>query len=171
MRIWELKNAFIRLQKLFDEAEEQEREEDKLALQERVLEEWAKGEEAISDKLEGVAAMLKNMKHSAEAFKKEKEYFAKKQKSAENQIEFIKSRMVLPLLKAAQKNKIEAGVHKFSIRHSKACEVNDMSAIPEEFIKVEERKTADKREILKRLKEGEQIPGAYLKENESLLLK
>ena len=171
MRIWDLQNAFIKLQKMFDEAEEMEREEDKLAIQEKILEEWAKWEEALSYKLEGTAAMLKNIAHTMDACKAEKDKFARKQKSAEKQIDFIKNRMILPALKAAQKEKVEAGSHKITIRHSRACDIQDMSAIPTEFIKIEERKSADKREILKRLKEGEKISGAVLLENESVQIK
>ena len=171
MRIWDLQNAFIKLQKMFDEAEEMEREEDKLALQDQILEEWAKGEAALSAKLEGTASMLKNIAHTMDACKAEKDKFDRKQKSAEKQIDFIKNRMILPALKAAHKEKVEAGSHKISIRHSKACEIKDMASLPEEFITIVETKTADKREVLKRLKEGERIAGAVLKENESVQIK
>lgn len=170
MRIWEIKNAFIKLQKMFDESEELDGA-DKTYIQDRIMEEWEKGEAALADKLEAMSSMLKNYQHQAEACKAEKDKFARKQKTCESQIEFIKSRMILPALHAAKLEKIEAGVHKVSIRHSKACEVQDMSALPEEFVKIEERKTADKREILKRLKEGEKINGAVLLENESVQIR
>ena len=171
MKIWEIRNAFVVLQRLLDSTEEMENEEDAIALRDRIMKEWENGQEALADKLEAVSAMLKNTQHYAEACKAEKEKFAKKQKSAENQIDFIKNRMILPALKVAKVEKVEAGMHKVSIRHSKACDIQDMRAVPEEYIKVEERRSADKREILKLLKAGERVPGAVLLENESVQIK
>lgn len=171
MKIWEIKNAFVKLQKMLDNAAEEENEVDKAYLQDLITKEWEKGEEALSDKLEAMAGMMKNFKHMEEAYKKEKDLFAKKEKTMENQQEFIKNRMILPTLKAAKLEKLECGVHKVSIRHSKACEVQDMAAVPEQFIKEEIRKSADKREILKLLKEGERIAGCVLLENESVQIK
>lgn len=171
MKIWEIKNAFVKLQKMMDKAIDEENDVDRAYELQLIEQEWAKGEDALADKLEAMGSMLKNYQHMADACKAEKDKFARKQKTLENQISFIKERMILPTLKAAKLEKVEAGVHKVSIRHSKACDVQDMSALPDDFIKVEERRTADKREILKRLKDGEQIPGAVLLENESIQIK
>lgn len=171
MRVWEIKNAFIQLQKLFDSAESIEDDIERLALQGRIMDEWEKGEDALANKLEAMAAMLKNMGHYAEACKAEKDRFAHKQKVTENQIQFIKERMILPALKAAKTEKIDAGMHKISVRHSTACDINDMAALPSEYKKEEIRVSADKMSILKKLKAGELVPGAVLLENESVQIK
>lgn len=171
MKIWELKNAFIKLGNMMDKAMDEENDIDRAHALQMIEQEWAKGEGALADKLEAMSSMLKNYQHMADACKAEKDKFARKQKTLENQISFIKDRMILPTLKAAKLEKVSAGAHKVSIRHSKSCEIKDMQAIPEEFIKVEERRSADKREMLKRLKEGESIPGVYLHEVESVQIK
>ena len=65
---------------------------------------------------------------------------------------------------------MDLGVFKISIRKSESTEITDLSLIPKEFLKFKEPEP-NKTEIKKAIKEGREIQGAVIIENESLVIK
>ena len=119
-----------------------------------------------TDKLEGIALWIKNLKADAEAYKAEKESFAQKQKYAENKAERLKAFLASVL--DGQKFKTDRVT--VSYRASATVEIDDMSTIPVEFTVAQEPKI-DKAAIKDALKAGVAVPGAHLEEKSNIQIK
>lgn len=60
------------------------------------------------------------------------------------------------------------GINKFGLRKSERVEVNDVNLLPKEFKIIKVTEQANKAEIKKALKSGEEIKGAFITENFNL---
>lgn len=118
------------------------------------------------EKIQNIALWIKNLEADAEAYKKEKDSFAEKQKAAENKAKKLKEYLSTFLDGQAFKS---ARVN-ISFRSSEAVNITDISKIPEQFLKYAEP-TADKTEIKKMLKTGFAIDGAELVSNRNIQIK
>lgn len=124
-------------------------------------------------KLEGYAMVIKNLENENAGIKAEEDRFAKRRKYNENVIARMKDRMaetletVEPDAKGVKRLKTERFT--FSFRKSTSVQIENDTAIPPQFIKVE--KTISRADLAKALKAGEQIEGAQLVENQSLSIR
>lgn len=118
------------------------------------------------DKIQNIALWVKNLEADAEAFKKEKDSFAEKQKAAENKAKRLKEYLGTYLDGQAFKS---TRVN-ISFRSSEAVNITDVTKIPEQFLKYAEP-TADKTAIKKMLKEGFVVDGAELVTNSNIQIK
>lgn len=65
------------------------------------------------------------------------------------------------------------GIMKLSLRKSETCEIDNAAKIPLKFVskKVTETTSIDKVAIKAAIKAGEEVPGAYIQENQNLQIK
>lgn len=118
------------------------------------------------DKIQNIALWVKCLEADAEAYKKEKDSFAEKQKVAENKAKRLKEYLATYLdgqtFKSRKVN--------ISFRASEAVNITDVTKIPEQFLKYTEP-TADKTAIKKMLKSGFTVDGAELVTNSNIQIK
>ena len=118
------------------------------------------------EKIENIALWIKNLASDAEAYKREKESFTKKEQTAKKKLESLKGYLGMCL--AGEKFKTDRVT--ISWRRSEAVEVIDQAKIPEGWFIAQDPKL-DKAGIKAALKDGENIPGVELKENNSIQIK
>lgn len=122
----------------------------------------------IGEKLEGYAMVLKNIESDIAGIKSEEKRLADRRKAMESNLARIKENMADALL-TVEGNRVKTEKFTFSFRKSTSVQIENDTAIPPQFIKVE--KTISRSELAKALKEGEQIEGAQLVENQSLSIR
>ena len=127
-----------------------------------------------SEKIEKVALWYKNLISDAEAYKKEKDTFAEREKSAKNKAESLKKWLAFAL--AGEKMTTDKVA--ISFRRSEAVEVEDEAAFIDfaqksgrDDLLTYKTPTLNKTEIKKALKAGENIIGAQLKEKQNISIK
>lgn len=129
----------------------------------RIIEEL---QEAKETKLENIGLWIKNLKADAEAYKAEKDSFAKKQKAAENKLESLKGFLAYYLKGETFKtNRVT-----ISYRASQTVEVDDADLIPAEFTIAQEPKI-DKTALKEAIKAGVEVPGAHIENRLNIQIK
>lgn len=127
-------------------------------------------EMALDEKVENIALWIKNLMADAEAYKREKESFAYKQKVAENKIKSLKEYLGGYLAG----NKWKSDRVSISFRKSQSVEVDLQRLMAfdgaDKFLRYKEP-DADKTAIKEALKNGDVIPGCALVENQSIQIK
>ena len=158
MNLYEITGAIAQLTELMEDGEiPQEAFNDTI--------ESLGAEEAI----EGVVKAIRNAAADAEAFKAEAERLTEKRRQAEEKVDRLKA-LILNYLSVTDQKKAAAGIFTVSRRATKSCELLDESQIPEAYLIIQPPKV-DKKTLLAELKEGKEIPGARLKESESIIIK
>lgn len=136
-------------------------------------------EQVLNDTLEAIGAdekinsyciVLRQLKADEEANKAEKKRFEGRIKMYANGQKRMKKALE-DFLTATGKDK--AKTDKFTLYHttSKAVEVTDINAIPDEYIKPRREDDVMKSEIAKAIKDGKEIPGAVLVTNQPLVIR
>lgn len=121
-------------------------------------------------KIENIGAYIKNLTAEADAIKAEEKSLAERRKAKENKIARLKDYVSFSLQNAGQ-SKFESAKVAFSFRKSTSVNITNLEAVPAEYIKIKEEKTADKTVIGKLLKAGQEIAGCELVEKQSLQIK
>ena len=125
--------------------------------------------ETYDAKVEACGCYIKNLQAEAEMLKAEEQALAKRRKAIEGKEKWMRDYLLANLQEFG-----EAGFSakaKVSTRKSEAVQVLDVSAIPDEFMRVKTTATPDKTAIKKALKNGESVPGAAIVQNVNLVLK
>lgn len=118
------------------------------------------------EKIENIALWIKNLLSDAEAYKREKENFMKKEQTAKKKAEHLKTYLTMCL----NGEKFKTDRVQISWRRSEAVEILDPEKIPKGWL-VEQEPKIDKAGIKAALKDGEEIPGAELKEKTSIQIR
>lgn len=121
---------------------------------------------AFDDKVEGIALWIKNLLSDAAAIKAEKEKLSDRQRVCENKAKSLKE--YLSRFLGGQKFKTPRAA--ISYRPSKAVEVQDISKLPEEYLKFAEP-TVDKTKVKKALENGAELAGVELVERVNIQIK
>lgn len=121
---------------------------------------------AREDKIKSVGEWYLNLLAEAEALKKEKEKFANRQKVAENKAESLKKWLDYAL----QGERFKTTTVQITYRKSEQVVIEDVYKVDERFLKYSEP-TADKVEIKKALKQGEEIFGVRLETKSNISIK
>lgn len=121
---------------------------------------------ARSEKIENCCLFIKNLLADAEAYKREKDSFAEKQKRAEKKAEGLKAYVEYCL----QGDTYKSDRVNVSYRKSTQVSVDDISKIDEEYLKYSEP-TPDKARIKKLLQSGEVVEGCSLVEKNNISIK
>lgn len=120
-------------------------------------------------KIKNVAQWYRNLMDDAESFKKNKEYFAEKEKAAKNKAESLKDWLNYAL----KGNKFVADDKTVAIsyRKSETIEIPDEAIIPRKYQKVEKIVKIDKIAIKEAIKSGLKVKGAELVERQNIQIK
>lgn len=120
----------------------------------------------FDDKVEGIALWIKNLLSDAAAIKEEKNKLAERQRVCENKANSLKE--YLSGFLGGQKFKTARVA--ISYRRSRSVDVQDMTAVPEAFLKCADP-TVDKTGVKKALESGEEVPGCVLVESQNIQIK
>lgn len=126
-------------------------------------------EDELQEKLLNIAKLCKNIKGNKAMIKEERDRLKNKETILDNQLKSLENYTKICLTNAGL-NKMDLGVFKISLRKSESTEITDLSLIPKEFLKFKDPEP-NKAEIKKAIKEGKEIKGAVIIENESLVIK
>ena len=117
-------------------------------------------------KVENICLWIKNLKAEAEALKAEKDAFAARQKAAENKMESLK-RYISGYLEGTA---FESAKVKVSFRKSESLEILEGAVIPDEYLKFKEPEV-NKTDLKKAIKDGLQLPGVSIVENQNIQIR
>lgn len=128
----------------------------------------AVGEE-FEEKAENLAKVIKSIEVDINGYKEEEQRLCSRRESLENRVATLKEYLDNSM-KATGKLKIKGKVFTLAIqKNAPSVDILNEEAIPEEYFVV--KKNLSKKDILAALKEGQVIPGAAIKQTESLRIR
>ena len=161
MKLYELAENYLNLQELL-ENEEIDQEMITKALDE------VGGE--LEDKAENIAKLIKTLEVDINGYKAEEKRLADKRKSLENRVKSLKEYLD-SAMKLTGKKKFKGQLFSFNIqKNTPSVNILDDELIPEKYF-IEQDPVLDKKSLLADLKNGEEIPGAEIKQTESLRIR
>lgn len=123
----------------------------------------------LEDKLENIAKMIKNLNATAAAYEEEEKRLKAQKIAVKNRVDDIK-RYVKENLEAIGKDKVEAGIFKWSLQFGPGrVEITDETKIPKEFFVTEVKPL--KTEIKKAIENGVITEGAEIIREKSIRLR
>lgn len=128
---------------------------------------WDELNMAFGEKVENIACFIKNLGSDIAAFKAEEDKLAARRKAAEKKLEWLK-RMLVDNMDGQKFSTAKCAV---SFRRSEAVQVDDVSHIPAELLRVKTTVEPDKPAIKAALEKGQEINGCKLVENISVQIK
>ena len=158
MTLYQINERFL---KVLDMAESGEYEE---AAIDNTLEaiEWE-----LEEKAGNYAKAITAKKGEIDTIKKEIDRLTAMMKSKENLVQRLKNDLQAAMV-STDKRKFKTDLYSFRVQANPASvEITDSSAIPQGYLTVPEP-VISKKDILKDLKAGKEVPGASLKQTESL---
>jgi transcriptional regulator of heat shock response len=159
LKLYELSQNYVQLLELADSLDQETFQDTLSSL-----------EEAIEDKAENVAKLIKCLDSDCKAIKEEEQRLVDRRKALENKISSIKE-YLQNQMEVAGLNKVKRPTITISIQaNPPSVEVMDESLIPSTYM-VPQPSKIDKRAILTALKEGEFIPGASIKQSMGVRIK
>lgn len=126
----------------------------------------ANGETYLVDR---TVEMIRNFEADAKSAKDEKDFFYKKQKTAENAVGRLKNELLSYLLISKQKQ-IKGDKFTVTKSQSQAVFIADENSITQDYL-IEQAPKIDKKKIREDLKAGKEVKGAMLQTNESVRIK
>lgn len=126
--------------------------------------------DAIENKAENIAKLIRNLESDVSAFKEEEDRLKTKRQAAENKVKWLKTYLE-DNMKLTGKTKFKSGMFNFSIQKNPASvNITDERIIPEDFL-IPQPPKVDKNSLKELLKSVVEIPGAELKQTESLRIR
>jgi len=135
-------------------------------IEERIIELLDKQE----NKYENILKLRSNKLAQAKMLQDEIERLQSKLKPLNNTIDRLE-KYLDESLKMNGISDIEVWTFSLSYRRSESVEITNEALLPIEFVKIKETKTPDKIAIKKAIGAGQQVTGAYVKENFNLQIK
>lgn len=127
-------------------------------------------EDAIENKAENIAKLVRNLESDVSAYKEEEDRLKTKRQATENKVKWLKTYLE-DNMKLTGKTKFKSGMFNFSIQKNPASvNITDEKAIPEEFL-IQQPPKVDKTSLKEILKRGIEVPGAELKQTEGLRIR
>lgn len=125
----------------------------------------------LSNKADAIIKFVKNIDSDVEVLKAEEKRLKERRERLEKKKEWMKNYLMENMLKLGY-TKVETAYGTISTRKSKSTVVNE-AIIPkdERYWSVETKDKFDKTKIKKLIESGEEILGAYIQENVSVVLK
>lgn len=117
-------------------------------------------------KIENISCWIKNLVSDAEQLKNEEDKLKERRKYAENKADSLKKY----LKNFLNGEKFKTAKVSISYRKTSSVEVSDMSLLPEKYKKYSEPE-AKKAEINADIKSGKEVPGAFIVEGKSMIIK
>lgn len=127
-------------------------------------------EDAIENKAENIAKLIRNLESDVSAYKEEEDRLKTKRQATENKVKWLKTYLE-DNMKMTGKTKFKSGMFNFSIQKNPASvNITDERIIPEEFL-IQQPPKVDKTSLKEILKRGIEVPGAELKQTEGLRIR
>jgi len=127
-------------------------------------------EDAIENKAENIAKLIRNLESDVSAYKEEEDRLKTKRQATENKVKWLKTYLE-DNMKLTGKTKFKSGMFNFSIQKNPASvNITDEKIIPEEFL-IQQPPKVDKTSLKEILKRGIEVPGAELKQTEGLRIR
>ena len=131
----------------------------------------------LDTKIENIGCYIKNLEAEVEAFKKEEDNLEARRKQTERKIEGLK-RYLNGYLTACYPNDSDRAKWKFKspkvvlgYRKSSSVEVPDIEKLDKKYLKITTKVDPDKTAIKDAIKNGEEVKGAFIKQNINLNIK
>lgn len=155
MKLYEITDIYLNLESIDDEID--------------VSAALAEVDGELEDKLENIAKLIRNLEAEAKAYEDEEKRLKAQKQAAKNRIESLK-RYVKGSLETIGKDKVEAGIFKWSLQNGPGrVEITDETKIPEEYFVTEVKPL--KSEIKKAIESGVITEGAEIVRDKSLRLR
>lgn len=159
MKLYELARSYA---ELLDMAEEMESE--------ALVDTLASLQDAIEDKAENIAKLIKNLEADAKIIKEEGQRLAERRRAIEAKVDKLKM-YLQEQLETAGLQKVKRPTITVAIQaNPPSVDVIDEKAIPNDFL-IPQAPKVDKRSILERLKKGESVPGVTLKQTKGVWIR
>lgn len=127
-------------------------------------------EDAIENKAENIAKLVRNLESDVSAYKEEEDRLKTKRQATENKVKWLKTYLE-DNMKLTGKTKFKSGMFNFSIQKNPASvNITDEKIIPGEFL-IPQPPKVDKTSLKEILKRGIEVPGAELKQTEGLRIR
>lgn len=127
-------------------------------------------EDAIENKAENIAKLIRNLESDVSAYKEEEDRLKTKRQATENKVKWLKTYLE-DNMKLTGKTKFKSGMFNFAIQKNPASvNITDEKIIPEEFL-IQQPPKVDKTSLKEILKRGIEVPGAELKQTEGLRIR
>lgn len=126
--------------------------------------------EEIKKKSSSIIQYIQNIQALNKSAKEEADRLQKLIKTRSNKIERLKSYLVANL-QVLETKKIETDLGSYGLRRSSAVDVYDITALPEEFVRVTEERKANKEKIKEYIKANGELKGARIVDNYSLQIR
>ncbi len=126
-------------------------------------------EDNINSKAENTAKLIKNIDGDIKTLREEERRLQARRRALENKQKNIKEYLEIQL-KNMGVDKVKTPLFTVAIQNNpQSVDIVDENLIPEDFIQY--KKSISRRDILKALKEGKEIPGATIKQTRSLRIR
>lgn len=126
--------------------------------------------DAIEEKAVGYAKVIKNIEGQVLAIKEEEKRLAERRRSLESNIKRLKENLELSMLDTGKK-KIKTNLFTFNIqKNPPSVKILDEEAIPSDYL-VKQKPKIDKKAIINDLKNGVEVEGVEIKQDESLRIR
>lgn len=136
----------------------------------------AKAEKFLADlqidrdvKLDNYGKIIKNMKAEVKALDEEEKRFKARRQALERRIGWFEKAVISSLMISGAKSFTSVNVV-FSTRKSQSVEVNE-ELLDKQYLREKTTYEPDKKTLAQKLKDGEEIPGAWLVTNLNLTVK
>lgn len=165
--LWNITQEFLTLASIIEEAGGEATD--------AVMEELAISRENFQHKAEGYARLILKWESEIDAAAAEIKRIQAIKKTKESSVARLKETLLYALQAFGQEDnktgvkRYETALFKLSTRRSQAVEIVDETEVPDAFWVV--KKEVSKSAIAASLREGEEVPGAVLKENYSVQIK
>ena len=159
MKLYELAQNYAELLEIAEEIESDALVDTLEALQ-----------DAIEDKAENIAKLIKNLEADARIIKEEEQRLAERRRAIEAKVDKLKM-YLQEQLETAGLQKVKRPTITVSIQaNPPSVDVIDETAIPIDFL-IPQPAKVDKKSILERLKKGESVPGVALKQTKGVRIR
>lgn len=126
-------------------------------------------EDGIENKAENIAKLIRHIDSDIDALRAEEKRLAQRRRALENKKKSIKDYLEMQL-KAMEIDKVKTPLFTVSIqKNPPSVRIIDEDKIPEDYLRY--TKSISRRDVLQALKDGEEIPGAELKQTRSLRIR
>lgn len=124
----------------------------------------------LKNKSSSLLKYIQDLQAKSKIAKEESDRLLKLSKARLNKAERLKSYLV-STLQALEMKKIETDLGSYGLRRSSAVDVYDITALPEEFVRVTEERKANKEKIKEYIKANGELKGARIVDNYSLQIR
>lgn len=161
MKLYELTESYLNLQELLENPE---------VPQELITSALEQVGEELEVKAENIAKLIKTLEVDIAGFKGEEKRLSDQRKTLENRVKSLKEYLD-GAMKLTGKTKFKGELFSFNIqKNPPSAVILDEKLIPKKYF-IEQEPIIDKRAVLNDLKNGEDVPGAEIKQTESLRIR